>query len=476
MTPNTLFYTGSTTKAFTAAVFSSLVDDEKFPKLQWTTPVSEIIRDDFVLEDEYSTRHVTFEDVLCHRTGMPRHDLACGITNSTLRDTVRNLRHLPLLVPLRTKFQYSNAMWVTIPYVVEHLTGQWLGDVITKKIWEPLNMTRTFFGVDKATEISSRGYRWDLESASYIPLNYLDFSVFEGAGGIISNVVDYSAWLRAMIYASPSIFSPAGHAAITGSHTIVADTSHGAYTGLPQDPFAGAETYGYGWWRKVYRNHLVIYHTGGVTGYGSFILFIPGLEWGVTMMANGAGSSNLAEIALTYYLIDELLGIPESERFDWTEFMDQKVSIEEEILKKAPSRLFPLIPNPPLPPLLPLKDYEGTYIHPAYGSLIFGYHQTQYPVNSILGTQKKEPTHCLKTAIVRTRQINIYLTHVSGEYWLLWLVLGEAMEEIEMGKAQFRIGKEGQVEEVGFEMEGKTRFSKENEMLWLKRERLLKTV
>jgi len=97
-------------------------------------------------------------------------------------------------------------------------------------------------------------------------------------------------------------------------------------------------------------------------------------------------------------------------------------------------------------------------------------------VNSILGTQKKEPTLCLKTAVVRTRQINIYLTHVSGEYWLLCLALGEAMEEIEMGKAQFRIGKEGQVEEVGFEMEGKTRFSKKNEMVWLKRERPLKTV
>lgn len=144
MTAQTLFYTGSTTKAFTAAVFSSLVDDdEKFPHVQWTTPISEIIRDDFVLEDEYLTRHVTFEDALCHRTGMARHDLACGTENSTLKDTVRSLRYLPLTAPLHTKFQYSNPMWVTVSYVVEYLTGEWIGDVIRKRIWEPLGMTQT---------------------------------------------------------------------------------------------------------------------------------------------------------------------------------------------------------------------------------------------------------------------------------------------------------------------------------------------
>lgn len=61
--PSTMFYTGSMTKSFTAAASSLLVDDdEKYPHIKWTTPLSELIRDDFVLQDEYATLHVTLED------------------------------------------------------------------------------------------------------------------------------------------------------------------------------------------------------------------------------------------------------------------------------------------------------------------------------------------------------------------------------------------------------------------------------
>jgi len=62
------------TKAFTAAAVSFLVDDnEKYPNIQWTTPVSDIIRDDFVLSDPMYTEHVTVEDILSHRTGFPEY-------------------------------------------------------------------------------------------------------------------------------------------------------------------------------------------------------------------------------------------------------------------------------------------------------------------------------------------------------------------------------------------------------------------
>lgn len=42
--------------------------------LDWTTPISQIIPDDFVLSDAWATEHLTLEDALSHRTGLPRHD------------------------------------------------------------------------------------------------------------------------------------------------------------------------------------------------------------------------------------------------------------------------------------------------------------------------------------------------------------------------------------------------------------------
>jgi CubicO group peptidase (beta-lactamase class C family) len=70
--PETLFHCASMSKAFTAAAVSFLVDDnEKYPEIQWTTPVSKIIRDDFVLSDSIYTEYVTVEDILSHRSGLP---------------------------------------------------------------------------------------------------------------------------------------------------------------------------------------------------------------------------------------------------------------------------------------------------------------------------------------------------------------------------------------------------------------------
>ena len=104
MTPSTLFYTGSTTKAFTAAIVSFLVDDnEKYPQLQWDTPINQLIRDDFVLENDYATNHTTIEDALSHRSGLPGHDRALGGPGATVQSVVQSLRHIPMTAEPRTK-------------------------------------------------------------------------------------------------------------------------------------------------------------------------------------------------------------------------------------------------------------------------------------------------------------------------------------------------------------------------------------
>lgn len=73
VTPNTLFNIGSMTKAFISSAISLLVDDNHLPDVKWTTPVSQLIRDDFVLSDSRCTEMVTVEDMLSHRTGLPEY-------------------------------------------------------------------------------------------------------------------------------------------------------------------------------------------------------------------------------------------------------------------------------------------------------------------------------------------------------------------------------------------------------------------
>ena len=72
VTPDTLFAIGSTTKAFTAATVGALVDDGL---LEWERPLRDYLPD-LRLHDPVVTDRLTVVDLLSHRSGLPRHDLA----------------------------------------------------------------------------------------------------------------------------------------------------------------------------------------------------------------------------------------------------------------------------------------------------------------------------------------------------------------------------------------------------------------
>lgn len=70
-TADTLYDIASSSKSLTAASVALLVEDnEKFPEVQWTTPLHELLPEDFVMPTPELTKRITVEDILSHRTGM----------------------------------------------------------------------------------------------------------------------------------------------------------------------------------------------------------------------------------------------------------------------------------------------------------------------------------------------------------------------------------------------------------------------
>lgn len=108
---------GSTSKAHTAAALSRLIHSGEFDELSdgWSTTFSSIIPDDFVMPDPWLTSHLTLEDAVSHRTGSSRHDASWPKeTNgrmTTVKDTVRNMRNIPVPTQPRVRFQYCNRMY-----------------------------------------------------------------------------------------------------------------------------------------------------------------------------------------------------------------------------------------------------------------------------------------------------------------------------------------------------------------------------
>lgn len=336
MTPSTLFYCASTSKAFTAAALSIMIGSGNYTApavhgepLAWDTRVHDLIPEDFVLADAWATTHVTLEDALSHRTGLPRHDKASthrvvdpaggwAKRIATVRDGVRFLRYLPLNAPPRTKWQYCNQMYVVATHVVETLTGgRWLGDVLREWIWEPLGMRSTYFSLPDALaapEHLAGGYAWDKEKGEFSTVPFMPVDEIGGAGSVISSVDDYTKWIRSLLRQDGPV-PKSGHEAVKTPRMIVKPLD-----ALPsaKSPYDAPELYALGWETTSYRGHRFWTHAGGMHAYGAEVFFFPDLDFGVVGLGNTAGSSNVVEQLLVWELVDERLGTPPEERYNWT--------------------------------------------------------------------------------------------------------------------------------------------------------------
>lgn len=72
-TSETIFDIASCSKSSTAAAVALLIeDDENYPKVKWDAKMCDLLPEDFVMSEESYTKDVTVEDILSHRSGLPR--------------------------------------------------------------------------------------------------------------------------------------------------------------------------------------------------------------------------------------------------------------------------------------------------------------------------------------------------------------------------------------------------------------------
>jgi CubicO group peptidase (beta-lactamase class C family) len=222
VTEHTLFFTGSTTKAFTSAAISLLVDDDiNFPAINWNTLVHTVLPADFELKDPWATSQMTIVDILSHRSGLPRHDWV-WLANITLQDAVKSMRDLPFTASPRTEWQYCNLMYSVASYLIETVTNKSLESFLTENIWLPLNMTETYLSLSEARKANrdiSQGFFVGLDG-DIVSTNRVFIDTIRGAGNILSSVSDYAKWISTMLNRGDP-FSQAAYDKMFGGHSIV---------------------------------------------------------------------------------------------------------------------------------------------------------------------------------------------------------------------------------------------------------------
>ena len=104
MTTDTQFMICSITKSFTATGLALLMDERR---LDWRKPVRDYIPE-FRLHDTVATDRITVRDLLCHHSGLPRHDWVHMLGDLSPAQMLAAMRHLEPSDDIRSTFQYQN--------------------------------------------------------------------------------------------------------------------------------------------------------------------------------------------------------------------------------------------------------------------------------------------------------------------------------------------------------------------------------
>lgn len=261
-TANTLYQIGSITKQFTSAIILQLVAAKQMK-----------------LQDKLSKYFhgypggdsITVEQLLTHTSGIYNYTndedfMRNRSEHPIARDSLLALfEYKPLDFSPGTKWSYSNSGYILLGMIIEKVTGKSYFRVVRENIFEPLSMWHTGFDftdlkdADKAT-----GYAGDLT----MPVGIVDSSVSFAAGAIYTTVGDLYKWDRAL-YTNQIV----NQALLQKAFTVY------------------QSSYGYGWMITESYGKKTVQHGGGITGFASYILRVPGDQICIIVLTNVASDA-----------------------------------------------------------------------------------------------------------------------------------------------------------------------------------------
>jgi len=140
VTATTQFLICSITKSFTATGVALLHNQRR---LDWTKPVRDYIPE-FRLHDPVATERVTVQDLLCHQSGLPRHDWVHFPGDRSAAELLGVMRYLELSRDIRAAWQYNNLCYNVAGLLIERLSGQSYEAFTRTRLTDRLGMKVSF--------------------------------------------------------------------------------------------------------------------------------------------------------------------------------------------------------------------------------------------------------------------------------------------------------------------------------------------
>lgn len=359
VTENTLFAIGSCTKAFTSSLLGILreegkIDFDKSPR-------------DYLPELKFfngdMNNLVTVKDMMCHRTGLPRHDVSWYLFPSNSRDSlIKRIEYQEPTLPVRSGWQYNNFMFMAQGAIAEKITGSSWEQLLREKILNPLGMSTTTVNIDQMIASADHSYGYiNTKDDKIEKEDYYRIRAMGPAGSINSSAKEMAEWLKIWI-SNGAIDSTQIIPKIYRDDAISAQMSMG---GGPPDishPDLHMSSYGYGWMMSSYRGHYRVEHGGAIDGFTASTCFFPSDSIGIVVLVNQGGSS--APPIVRNIIADRMLKLPSGH---WkTEELKRRAEQKEN--NKTVKENMSTGKQADTKPSHLISSYTGTFNHPGYGT------------------------------------------------------------------------------------------------------------
>jgi CubicO group peptidase (beta-lactamase class C family) len=351
VTTDTQFLIGSVTKSFTATGLALLVDERR---LDWKKPVRDYIPE-FRLHDAVATDRVTVRDLLCHHSGLPRHDWIWVPGDLSPTQMLAAMRYLEPSDDIRSTYQYLNLGYLVASMVAERVSGQSWTEFTRARLTDKLHMTVTFTVEDLAAAAdAAMPYTMDGDTRLRSKLWPIRATA---AGGINTSIASFANWLRLHLdkgeFEGQRLLSPTLIQELQTPRVHVAASEFAEY---------GDTHYGLGFRLHSYRGERVVWHGGGWSGWSTLMKMLPDRGVGVAVFTNRTQS--MAPEILANYVFDRVCGnepIPWLDRFRERrrKFVAQ-LDVDRQAWKSTRLNTRPSHD---------LADYAGDYEHPGYGRM-----------------------------------------------------------------------------------------------------------